>query len=188
MLTAAPSFSAAPSLSAAPSFPPPSAMIATPPTLRADPPGTLDFGRTAQNSCPQNERPVPRRAYRGWAMIQITQHTDGSAYARACEGPEVHAHIPGLDEPEVNAQMHGLDIREDQHKGASQTSQPQKESFSDRQLSSSVRSTDLFHGLSAVSASPAVRCQGESSRLCPFRAVVPLEPGFLIVGAAALIP
>jgi hypothetical protein len=65
------------------------------------------------------------------------------------------------------------------------------ERFSDRQLSSSVRSTDLFHGLSAVSASPAVRCQGESSRLCPFRAVTlpggtsyPLEPGFLIVGVA----
>ncbi len=129
---------------------PSSAMSATPPTLRRDSPETLDFGRAIQNLCPQNERPVPRRAYRGWAMIQITQHTDGSAYARACEGPEVHAHIPGLDEPEVNAQMHGLDIREDQHKGASQTSQPQKESFIDRQLSSSVRSTDLFHGLSAV--------------------------------------
>jgi hypothetical protein len=100
-------------------------------------------------------------------MNQKTQNNCGPAYARACEGPEVHAHIPGLDEPEVHAQMHGLDIPEDQHKGASQTSQPQtsqpqKESFSDRQLSSSVRSTDLFHGLSAVIRSPAGSGRGES--------------------------
>jgi hypothetical protein len=36
------------------------------------------------------------------------------------------------------------------------------ERFSDRQLSSSVRSTDLFHGLSAVIRSPAGSGRGES--------------------------
>jgi hypothetical protein len=35
------------------------------------------------------------------------------------------------------------------------------ERFSDRQLSSSVRSTDLFHGLSAVIRSPAGSGRGE---------------------------
>jgi hypothetical protein len=94
-----------------------------------------------------------------------------------------------------------------------QTSQPQKESSSDRQLSSSVRSTDLLRGppspppatlaaerldlrrvsITLISCGLIVqgsRKGGARNRAdtLPGGTSYPLQPGFLIVGAAALAP